>query len=62
MPASRVECVIRSTSRVMMTTLAMPASAGPIRQPNDSRCCGACQKSSGSAISHLPSGGWTMNM
>ena len=56
---------MRRTMRVIMITPATPASAGAIRQPSEFvRYCDGLpsHRYSEKAISHFPSGGWTMNM
>ncbi len=58
MPAtqpSRVEPVIRRTSRHSTSTIRAPATAEAIRQPNGS----IPNAFSPSAINHLPTSGWT---
>ena len=53
---STVEPVIRRVTRTSTTTVSVPATAAAMRQPNSS----TPNSRSPSAISHLPSGGWTM--
>ena len=55
---SRVERVIRRAIRTRISTHSVPATAAGTRQPT-----GLSPKTAmPPAISHFPSGGWTMNM
>ena len=58
MPPNRLEWNIRRAVRARMTTLTMPATAGATRQPTGP----LPQIQDVNPISHLPSGGCTMNM
>ena len=59
MPPKRFEWNIRRAIRVISSTLTMPARAGASRK---AKSLSLSRIHCGSAISHLPSGGWTMNM
>ena len=65
MPPNRLDRNIRRAIRASSTTLTMPAMAGAIRQPIAVSCQSQCWRWPSQdvpAISHLPSGGCTMNV
>ena len=62
-PPNRFERIIRRTMRLTITTLSTPNTAGAMRQPSEFVRYSLWLPShrySVNAISHLPSGGWTM--
>ena len=56
-PPSSVEPVRRRPTRTTTTTVSVPATAAATRQPTSSTPNSLIP----AAMSHLPSGGWTMN-